>query len=76
TARREIEQSVAAIYREQERIRANLEVVESGTPLHRRYIDTLTAQEDELERLATRLVRAQADERAARDALTRYLDGL
>jgi len=75
-ARREIEQEISAIYREQERIRSNLEVLEADTDLYRRFLETLGAQEDRLELLQRRLREAQADERDARGALQEYIESL
>jgi len=75
-ARREIEQEIATIYREQERIRSNLEVLDADTDLYRRFIDTLGAQEDRLELLQRRLREAQAEERDARAALQEFIETL
>ena len=76
TERRFVEREIATITREQERIRENLAVVESGTTLYQRYIDTLTEQEDRLAQLQRELSAAAAEEREANDALGSYIDGL
>ncbi len=75
-ARREIEQEISTIYREQERIRSNLEVLEADTDLYRRFLETLGAQEDRLELLQRRLREAQAEEQTARKALQEYIESL
>lgn len=74
--RQAIEREIASIYQEQERIRENLRVVESGTPIYQRYVDTLDAQEDQILELQRRLARARETEAAARDALGDYIDSL
>ena len=76
TERRFVEREITTITREQERIRENLAVVESGTTLYQRYIDTLTEQEDRLAQLQRELSAAAAEEREANDALGSYIDGL
>lgn len=74
--RREIEQDLNDIYREQERIRSNLAVLESDTDLYRRYLETLTSQEDALEGLQDDLRRARERESQARAALSQYIESL
>lgn len=74
--RSSIEQEVQSIYRDQERIRANLESLESGSRLYDRYVSTLDEQEDELERLEEELERAKAQLEEARAALSEYVSNL
>jgi hypothetical protein len=74
--RRAIEQEISTIYREQERIRSNLAVLETGADLYRRYLQTLTEQEDALEELQADLQRAREREAQAREALGEYIESL
>jgi hypothetical protein len=61
---------------DQERIRENLDSVPTDSDLHRRYLDRLTAQEEELDRLATAIASAEDALEAADDALRAYVQGL
>jgi chromosome segregation ATPase len=63
---------IDAIFREQERIRANLATLPRDSDLYRRYVADLDAQEDELTALRAELER----QRAERDELRRRLDEL
>lgn len=74
--RRGIESRIAVIHRDQDRIRQNLNALESGTELYRRYVEILDGQEDELQGLSDELKAAQAAEAAARKALGDFLAGL
>lgn len=76
SARREIEQQLSTLYREQDRIRSNLEVVQSGTELYDRYIQSLTSQEDTIERLQAELLTAREEEELARIRLRDYIESL
>jgi len=75
-ARQAIETEINSIYREQQRIRANMEVLDPETDLYKRYLDTFTQQEDRLEQLNRDVAEARANEQAARDALTNYIQSL
>jgi len=55
----EIDKAISSVTADQSRIRSNLGAVPHGSDLHDRYLRTLSAQEDELERL-----RAQRSEHA------------
>jgi hypothetical protein len=74
--RRAIETEINTIYREQQRIRSNMEVLDPDTEIYRRYLRTFTEQEDRLEELNRDLVAARAAEQRARDALADYLESL
>ncbi len=74
--RRSIEQEMDDIFRAQERIRSNLEVLESDTDLYRRYVETLTSQEEQLEELQSDLRRARERESEARSALREFIESL
>jgi DNA repair exonuclease SbcCD ATPase subunit len=65
----DIERKISAIHREQDRIRQNLEALESGSNLYRRYVSVLEGQEDELESLSASLADAEKKAQAARKAL-------
>ena len=74
--RRSIEQEMDDIFRAQERIRSNLGVLESDTDLYRRYVETLTEQEETLEELQADLRRARERESEARSALREFIESL
>jgi hypothetical protein len=75
-ARQAMEAEIAAIHREQDRIRRNLEVLETDSELYERYVEALTGQEDELARLAEELRQALDAERQAQQALSDYIESL
>lgn len=66
---REAEAARARIGKEQERLRANLASVPATSDLHRRYLDLLRQQEDQLAALAQQGAAAEARARAARERL-------
>lgn len=74
--RRAIEAEINTIYREQQRIRSNMEVLDTATDLYKRYLETFTSQEDRLETLNGDLVAARTAEQQARDALRDYVESL
>ena len=74
--RKKVEAAISTIHTEQDRIRRNLEALESGSELYRRYVGMLDVQEDELIRLAADLKAAQNAESGARKALADYIGGL
>lgn len=74
--RRGVEQDIDDIHRAQERIRANLGVLESDTDLYRRYVETLTEQEETLDALQADLRRARERESDARSALRDFIESL
>ncbi len=61
------------IVAEQERIRENLGSVPEGSDLQRRYLATLSEQEDRLTAIAQRLTQLQAERDAAQKALGDYV---
>ncbi len=69
---RRTQERIDAIFREQERLRANLNSVQRDSDLYRRYIADLDAQEDELAELRAQL----EQQRQAADELQRRLDDL
>jgi hypothetical protein len=78
-ARRErerLETEIRDIHRGQERIRANMAELDRDSALYRRYIATLTDQEDELAELNKALVRARSLESSRQNELDRYIGTL
>jgi hypothetical protein len=58
-----------AVAEDQGRLRANLREVPQSSPLHRRYLDKLGKQEDEVEKYRADIQKLQAQEHARREAL-------
>jgi DNA repair exonuclease SbcCD ATPase subunit len=78
-ARRErerLETEIRDIHRGQERIRANMAELDRDSALYRRYIATLTDQEDELAELNKALVEARSLESSRQNDLDRYIGAL
>ena len=73
---RQVEQAIADIEREQQRIRGNMGVLAQNSDLYRRYVADLTAQEDRLVELRRDLQTARTREQQARAALERYVANL
>lgn len=67
------QQRMADITAEQERIRANVQVLESGSQLHQRLVARLNEQETELEQLTEQLARARQQLQSAQEALETHL---
>ena len=61
------------IYQEQERIRANLAAVPEGSDLQRRYLATLSTQEDRLLEIDRQLAELRIAQEAAEQALADYV---
>jgi hypothetical protein len=76
TDRTTLDQERQRIVSDQERLRANINAVSSGTDLHKRYLDTLRRQEDRLDKLDGELRTAQDRGDKAKIALTDYVQGL
>ncbi|HVA44974.1 MAG TPA: hypothetical protein VNH11_01190 [Pirellulales bacterium] len=74
--KRQLEQQIAAIDQEQNRIRQNMQQLERNSDLYRRYVKKFTDQEDEVEKLRA-LINSLADELAQRQTeLDTYLGEL
>jgi len=71
--RRKFETRIAVIYHDQGRIRDNLQVLESGSELYRRYVETLNGQEDELQELNVELKSAVNAESQAQQTLEDFI---
>ena len=75
-AQREIaeqQRQLQAVTEDQTRLRANLREVPQSSPLHKRYLDKLGKQEDEVEKYRTEVQRLQAQEHAQKKALDDFL---
>ena len=66
----------ATIFREQDRIRRNMENLEPDTDLYRQYVSTLTEQEEELLALEKRIEELTDQEQTLRDELESYVRSL
>ena len=71
--RRKLETRIAVIYHDQDRIRDNLQALESESELYRRYVEILNSQEDELQGLNAELKTAINDESLAQQALVDFI---
>jgi hypothetical protein len=75
-AQREIaeqQRQLHAVTEDQTRLRANLREVPQSSPLHKRYLDKLGKQEDEVEKYRAEVQRLQAQEHAQKKALDDFL---
>lgn len=70
------EAQVAAIGKDQTRLRENIKTVNSGTQLHTRYLAKLQEQEDQIDRLQTEIDRLQKQFADQTKALANHLAGL
>jgi len=71
-----LEQTMADLTRDQQRLRDNLQAVGAASDLGRRYVAKLGEQEDHLDKLGQDLAAAQAATEAARQNLANYVQGL
>jgi len=74
--RKSTETRIQDIYREQERIRANMEVLEHGGDLYQRYQQRLASQEDQLTELQKQLQMLRDEEQQKKSALENYITSL
>ncbi len=65
-ARSAIEQQMQSIFNDQTRIRANMERLDKSADLYKKYVQSLSDQEDTLAKLDDNLDKAKADETARR----------
>ena len=75
-AQREIaeqQRQLQAITEDQARLRANLREVPQSSPLHKRYLDKLGKQEDEVEKYRAEVKKLQAQEQEQKKALDEFL---
>ena len=75
-AQREIaeqQRQLQAVTEDQTRLRANLREVPQTSPLHKRYLDKLGQQEDEVEKYRAEVKRLQAQEHTQKKALDEFL---
>ena len=61
---------------EQDRIRKNMAELDRGNDLYKRYVDKLTAQETEFERLQGEIKKLQEQQKGLQNELTAYIAGL
>ena len=69
----EQQRQLQAVTEDQTRLRANLREVPQSSPLHKRYLDKLGKQEDEVEKYRAEIKRLQEQEHAQRKALDEFL---
>jgi hypothetical protein len=69
----EQQRQLQAITEDQTRLRANLREVPQSSPLHKRYLDKLGKQEDEVEKYRAEIKKLQGEEHARRKALDDFL---
>jgi hypothetical protein len=69
----EQQRQLQAITEDQTRLRANLREVPQSSPLHKRYLDKLGKQEDEVEKYRSEVQKLQEQEHAQKKALDEFL---
>ena len=72
----EQQRQLQAVAEDQGRLRANLREVPQSSPLHKRYLDKLGQQEDEVEKYRAEVKRLQEQEHAQKKALDEFLTSL
>ena len=75
-AQREIaeqQRQLQAVAEDQARLRANLREVPQSSPLHKRYLEKLGKQEDEVEKYRAEVKKLQGQEHAQKKALDEFL---
>jgi uncharacterized coiled-coil DUF342 family protein len=70
------EARVADLVAEQGRIRANMERLSQGSDLYKKYVKTLSDQEEELAKLRDEIARAREEENAQRKAIDAYISSI
>jgi hypothetical protein len=74
--RTQLQQKIQEIGEEQNRIRQNMERLDQGSDLYKRYVKKFSDQEDEVERLRAEIQQTQSQENALHKGLDEYLMGL
>jgi hypothetical protein len=69
----ELQRQLQAVTEDQGRLRANLREVPQSSPLHKRYLDKLGKQEDEVEKYRADVKKLQEQEHAQKKALDEFL---
>ena len=69
----EQQRQLQAVTEDQTRLRANLREVPQSSPLHKRYLEKLGKQEDEVEKYRAEVQKLQGQEHARRKALDDFL---
>ncbi len=72
----QLERKQQTVFKDQERIRKNLSRVPRNSDLYRRYLATLSTQEDQLERRLAAIEATRKELNRARDALSEYIGKL
>jgi hypothetical protein len=70
------EQRVADISNDQSRIRSNMDRLSQGSDLYKRYVKTLSEEEDELAKLRDDIAKLRDGEAAQRKAVSDYIQTL
>lgn len=74
--RQRLEQQIAAITQEQDRIRQNMGQLDRNTDLYKRYVQKFGAQEDAVEKMRDQIQKLSAEETRLRESLDQYLINL
>ena len=69
----EQQRQLQAITEDQTRLRANLREVPQSSPLHKRYLDKMSKQEDEVEKYRAEVKKLQGQEHTQKKALDDFL---
>jgi predicted RNase H-like nuclease (RuvC/YqgF family) len=71
--RQQLEQQIAVISKEQDRIRQNMAQLDHATDLYKKYVGKFSGQEDEIEKLRGQIQESQTEETRLRKALDEFL---
>lgn len=74
--RQQLEQQIASITQEQDRIRQNMGQLDHATDLYKRYVQKLGTQEDSVEKMREQIQKLTAEETRQRKSLDDYLINL
>jgi hypothetical protein len=74
--KQQLEQEIATISQEQERIRGNIEAIDRNTDLYNRYVKKFADQEDQVERNREEIGSLEQQINTAQQALDEYLSNL
>jgi septal ring factor EnvC (AmiA/AmiB activator) len=69
----EQQRQLQAVAEDQSRLRANLRELPQSSPLHKRYLDKLSKQEDEVEKYRADIQKLQGQEQEQKKALDEFL---
>jgi prefoldin subunit 5 len=74
--REQLNQKIAAIDQEQQRIRQNMGQLDRNSELYRRYVQKFGEQESSIEKMRGEIEKLTAEENKLRDELGQYLSNL